>query len=65
MGDRVKIFSACTVRCRPPGGKSTFHTYPGTGHWFFEADRPDAFHPEAANLAWDRTLAFLSTKLGE
>ncbi|MEZ4619663.1 MAG: dienelactone hydrolase family protein [Caldilineaceae bacterium] len=44
---------------REAGRPVTFHTYPGTGHWFFEADRIDAFHPEAADLAWQRTLAFL------
>src|SRR5690606_2427884 len=44
---------------RRAGRPVEFHRYPGTGHWFFEPDRPQAFHPEAARLAWDRTLAFL------
>jgi carboxymethylenebutenolidase len=36
-----------------------FFKYEGTGHWFFEPDRVDAYNPEAAKLAWERTLAFL------
>ena len=41
----------------------TFHFYPGTRHWFFEEDRPDAYDREAAGLAWSRTLEFLNSKL--
>jgi len=44
---------------RRAGRPVTFHRYPGTGHWFFEPDRPQAFNQAAASLAWDRTLAFL------
>jgi len=44
---------------RSAGRPVTFHRYAGTGHWFFEPDRTDAFNPTAAALAWDRTLEFL------
>ena len=44
---------------RGAGRPVEFHRYPGTGHWFFEPDRPDAFNQAAASLAWDRTLEFL------
>ena len=44
---------------RRAGRPVTFYRYPGTGHWFFEPDRSDAYNQAAANLAWDRTLAFL------
>jgi carboxymethylenebutenolidase len=40
-----------------------FHTYEGTGHWFFEKDRKDAFVTQAAELAWTRTLGFLKQHL--
>lgn len=44
---------------RRAGRSVTFHHYPGTGHWFYESDRTDAYNEEAAELAWERTLAFL------
>jgi carboxymethylenebutenolidase len=40
------------------------HTYPGTGHSFFEDDRAEAFDPEAAAFAWTRTIDFLKHKMG-
>lgn len=45
------------------GREVTFYRYPGTGHWFFEPDRPDAYNQPGAQLAWERTLAFLRDKL--
>jgi carboxymethylenebutenolidase len=44
---------------RRVGRPVTFYRYRGTGHWFFERDREEAYHHEAANLAWERTLRFL------
>lgn len=45
------------------GADVEFHRYAGTGHWFFESDRPAAFDAGAAELAWERTLEFLHQHL--
>ncbi|OGN92889.1 MAG: dienelactone hydrolase [Chloroflexi bacterium RBG_13_50_21] len=44
---------------RHAGRPVTFYRYSGTGHWFFEPDRSQAYNQAAASLAWDRTLTFL------
>lgn len=43
---------------RDAGRSVVLHRYPGTGHWFAEPSR-DAWRPEAAELAFERTVAFL------
>jgi carboxymethylenebutenolidase len=53
------------ARLRGAGRPVTFHAYNGTGHSFFEPDRRDAYNEAAANLAWDRTLAFLRQTIGD
>lgn len=45
------------------GKEAVFHVYPGAGHWFFEGNRPGAYNPEAAALAWSRTVEFLHNHL--
>jgi carboxymethylenebutenolidase len=45
------------------GKQVAFYTYPGTGHWFFESNQSSAYQPEAANLAWERTLDFLQQRI--
>jgi carboxymethylenebutenolidase len=47
---------------RQAGKAVAFYTYPGTKHWFFEPDRPE-YNPVAAQLAWERTSAFLHKEL--
>jgi len=55
--------AATQEHLRAAGRPVTFYRYPGTGHWFFEDDRPDAYNSQAAALAWERTLAFLREQL--
>jgi carboxymethylenebutenolidase len=47
---------------RTAGRDITTYRYAGTGHWFAEPSR-DAYRPEAADLAFERTVAFLRDTL--
>ncbi len=62
--DPLESVRALEAEIRSAGREVTFHVYPGTRHWFFEQDRPDAYDAPAARLAWDRTTAFLHSHLG-
>jgi carboxymethylenebutenolidase len=49
---------------RSQGKDVTVHVYPGTGHAFANDENSiGTYDPDAAALAWERTLAFLREKL--
>jgi carboxymethylenebutenolidase len=50
-------------RLQAAGCDTAFYVYPNTQHAFFEQDRPEAYHAQAADLAWRRTVAFLHAHL--
>jgi carboxymethylenebutenolidase len=47
---------------RSAGREVAIHRYPGTGHWFAEPSR-EAYRAAAADLAFERTVAFLRIHL--
>ena len=59
--DSLDDAHAMEAAMQAAGRNITFYEYPGVGHWFFEADRPDSYNPNAANLAWERTVSFLNS----
>jgi carboxymethylenebutenolidase len=54
--------AAFVAGLREAGRDVTTFVYPGTGHWFAEPSR-DAYRPEAADLAFERTVTFLGRHL--
>ncbi len=46
------------------GGDCVLFDYPGTDHAFFNDDRPEVYHADAAASAWARSLSFLRDHLG-
>ena len=55
--------SALEDAYRRAGRDIEAYRYPGTGHWFAEPSRPE-YRAEAADLAFERTVAFLRDRLG-
>jgi carboxymethylenebutenolidase len=45
------------------GRDASFLVYPGVDHAFFNEDRPEVYDAAAAELLWERTLAFLHAQL--
>lgn len=54
--------AAMEQELRAAGRPVTSYTYPGTTHWFIEANRPDTYNAAAATLAWERSIAFLNAQ---
>jgi carboxymethylenebutenolidase len=54
---------ALEAQLREAGLIVEFFWYEGADHAFFNDDRPEVYRPEAAQLAWDRTVAFFRTHL--
>lgn len=59
----VSAAGVARLRRSLAGREAQFHTYPGTGHWFFDPDTAQAFEPTAAALAWERMEGFLDRHL--
>ncbi len=59
----LEAVHALEAKMRAAGREVTFHVYPGAGHWFVEPNRPDVYDATAAELVWERTLAFLKAQL--
>ncbi|HEX6969892.1 MAG TPA: dienelactone hydrolase family protein [Micromonosporaceae bacterium] len=56
--------AAALQAIKAAGGECTRYEYPGTRHAFFNDDRPDCYHPQAAASAWARTLELFRARLG-
>ncbi|MBP6786416.1 MAG: dienelactone hydrolase family protein [Candidatus Promineofilum sp.] len=63
--EEQEYVEATEADLRRDGRPVALQVYPGTTHWFAEADRADAYDEAAAELAWQRTVAFLNETIGQ
>ncbi len=61
--DPPEVAAEMEQELKAAGRPTTFYTYPGTEHWFFESNRPDVYNAAAAALSWERSVAFLNAEL--
>jgi carboxymethylenebutenolidase len=61
--EQIDYVHSVEEKIRQAGRPVAFHYYPGAKHWFFEDNRSDVYDPQAARLAWARTLDFLHSTL--
>jgi carboxymethylenebutenolidase len=54
---------ALTAQWQSVVPSAIMYRYPGAHHWFVEENQPDYYDAEATELAWSRTIAFLSANL--
>jgi carboxymethylenebutenolidase len=50
-------------KIRDTGKHAQFYIYEGTDHAFFNDTRPEVYNKAAAELSWDRTMAFFNEHL--
>jgi carboxymethylenebutenolidase len=58
----LQAVRALEAKIRAAGREVAFRVYPRTRHWFVEPNRPE-YDTAAAELVWERTLAFLNAQL--
>ncbi len=51
---------AVAASVREAGGECEVFDYPGSGHVFTDASKPDEYQPDEARLLWERALGFLA-----
>jgi len=59
MSIKVNDVETFQATLKTASGDHEIYIYPNSGHGFANEDNADAYNPEAAALAWQRTLTFL------